>query len=463
MKLRFWQQECIETALNHYADGHRHFLCLATPGAGKSLMAAFLAKRLLQQGQIDFILCFSPSLTIAQGLKDTFESQFASGFDGKLGDVGTSLTYQAMLNLPEKFWLLLKRFRVFVVFDEIHHCAGDETGFNAWGQVILRRIQEHARFTLALTGTPWRSDQLRIAMAKYSDPEGQILLDYRYGLRQAIGDGVCRSPHIVLIDNNKITVKRDSGSEQFPSLACALNSGEVRFQQMLLNIDTQRFVLKQALLKLMELKKEQLSAAGLVVAANIAHAHQLTQLLNNEFKQSCVVVTYNDSAAQQKIEHFRTSSTSWIISVGMIAEGTDIPRLRVCCLLSLARTELFFRQVLGRVLRLQPDQFNHSGWLYCLAEPGLVRYAEQLGQEIPEQQVMSRLNMLQVVPGEPSNSSKRKVPSELRNEFAKQPGELLFKGEFMPQAATIKTTPREELLSVWMQGKFTERVLALIG
>ena len=78
-------------------------------------------------------------------------------------------------HLPEKFWLLLKRFRAFVVFDEIHHCAGDETGFNAWGQVILRRIQEHARFTLALTGTPWRSDQLRIAMAKYSDPEGQIL------------------------------------------------------------------------------------------------------------------------------------------------------------------------------------------------------------------------------------------------------------------------------------------------
>ncbi len=463
MKLRFWQQECIDTASKHYASGHRHFLCLATPGAGKSLMAAFLAKRLLQEGRIDFILCFSPSLTIAQGLKETFESQFTRGFDGNLGDVGTSFTYQAMLNLPEKFWLLLKRFRVFVVFDEVHHCAGDETGFNAWGQVILRRIQEHARFTLALTGTPWRSDQLRIAMAKYSDPEGQILLDYRYGLRNAICDGVCRTPHIVLIDNNKITVKRDSGSEQFPSLACALNSGEVRFQQMLLNIDTQRFVLQQAVLKLVELKREQPSAAGLVVAANIAHAHQLTQLLSREFSQDCIVVTYNDSAAQQKIEHFRKSSTSWIISVGMIAEGTDIPRLRVCCLLSLARTELFFRQVLGRVLRRQPEQTNNSGWLYCLAEPGLVRYAEQLGQEIPEQQVTSRLNMLQVVSGEPPNGLNRKLPLELRSDSSKESGELLFNGEFLNQTANIKTMRGEELLSVWMQGKFTERVLALIG
>jgi hypothetical protein len=115
------------------------------------------------------------------------------------------------------------------------------------------------------------------------------------------------------------------------------------------------------------------------------------------------------------------------------------------------------------VLRLQPGQSNYSGWLYCLAEPGLVRYAEQLGQEIPEQQVTSRLNMLQVVADEPSNGSNRKVPLELRSEFANQPGELLFEGEFMPQAATIKTTHGEELLSVWMQGKFTERVLALIG
>ncbi len=63
-------------------------------------MAAFLAKRLLQRGQIDFILCFSPSLTIAQGLKETFESQFTSGFDGKLGDVGTSLTLSSNAESP---------------------------------------------------------------------------------------------------------------------------------------------------------------------------------------------------------------------------------------------------------------------------------------------------------------------------------------------------------------------------
>lgn len=463
MKLRFWQQECIETALTRYATGSSHFLCLATPGAGKSLMAAALGKKLLEQRQIDFILCFSPSLTIAQGLRDTFEQQLGTGFEGELGDVGTSLTYQAMLNLPEKFWSLLRRFRVFVVFDEIHHCAGDETGLNAWGQVILRRIQSHARFTLALTGTPWRSDQLRIAMAEYSDPEGHILLDYQYGLRQAIRDEVCRVPHIVLVDNNKITVKRKSGSEQFASLASALNSGEVRFQQMLFNPDTQRFVIKQAVQKLAALKLDQPGAAGLVVAASVAHANQLAEMLRNDFRQDCVVVTYNDSTAQQKIEDFRTNSTSWIISVGMIAEGTDIPRLRVCCLLSLARTELFFRQVLGRVLRRQFNACNNSGWLYCLAEPGLTKYSEQLAQEIPEQHITRRLNMNnEIVSRSPVNALKP-IPARRHGEDTKEHIELLLEGQFLPQAANVMSASGEELLSVWMQGKFTERVLAMIG
>lgn len=463
MKLRFWQHKCIENALKHYVEGNRHFLCLATPGAGKSMMAAELAKSLYEQQKIDFILCFSPSLTIAQGLKETFERQLNRGFDGELGDVGTSLTYQAMLNLSDRFWTLLRRFRVFVVFDEIHHCAGDESGFNAWGQVILRRIQEHAQFTLALTGTPWRSDQLRIAMAKYSQPDGRVLLDYAYSLRQAIQDRVCRIPHIVLIDNNKITVKNGSDSSQFGSFASALDSGAVRFQQMLFNLDTQRFVLKQAVQKLTKIQHEHRTAAGLIVAAHITHAHELAKLLRDDFSKTCVVVTYNDPEAQQKIEAFRTSSDCWIVSVGMIAEGTDIPRLRVCCLLSLARTELFFRQVLGRVLRLQPNILNDSGWLYCLAEPGLTMYAEQLEKEIPEQKLISRVNMNSDLASKlPTKKNEKRARSSSNS---KLPGssEVLLEGLFRTPTKSTGMIHDQELLSVWMQGKFTERVLALIG
>ena len=38
----------------------------------------------------------------------------------------------------------------------------------------------------------------------------------------------------------------------------------------------------------------------------------------------------------------------------MVSEGVDIPRLRVGVYATTARTELFFRQVIGRFIRVTP-------------------------------------------------------------------------------------------------------------
>ena len=52
----------------------------------------------------------------------------------------------------------------------------------------------------------------------------------------------------------------------------------------------------------------------------------------------------------------------------MISEGTDIPRLRVCCHLSRIRTELRYRQVLGRILRrIKRDLFMTGRLTYSAA------------------------------------------------------------------------------------------------
>ena len=68
MKLRKWQKECVRLAFEKYKN-NRHFMCLATPAAGKTRMAAVLAKQLKTNGLIDFVICFSPSITVAIVLK----------------------------------------------------------------------------------------------------------------------------------------------------------------------------------------------------------------------------------------------------------------------------------------------------------------------------------------------------------------------------------------------------------
>ncbi|MDN9032305.1 DEAD/DEAH box helicase, partial [Enterobacter hormaechei] len=87
--------------------------------------------------------------------------------------------------------------------------------------------------------------------------------------------------------------------------------------------------------------------------------------------------------AQQVINAFRSSACRWIVAVGMISEGTDIPRLQVCCYLSRIRTELHYRQVLGRVLR-RTGESDDQAWLFMLAEPTLQSFAERIADDLPD-------------------------------------------------------------------------------
>ena len=158
--LRAWQKECLSAAIGHYST-HKHFFCLATPGAGKTVLASEVAAYLFETNQIDFVLCFSPSTEVATGIKRSFSQRLNCNFDGIIGSVGCSYTYQNMRFFNDDYWKLLKKNRVFVVFDEIHHCAGSSVDdANVWGEDIVKNIQDQASYTLALTGTPWRSDLL---------------------------------------------------------------------------------------------------------------------------------------------------------------------------------------------------------------------------------------------------------------------------------------------------------------
>ncbi|MGO4368782.1 DEAD/DEAH box helicase [Pseudomonas sp. PAB10] len=384
--LRVWQHECVTLALQHYTK-QPHFFCQATPGAGKTKMAAELAKHLLQQDKIDLILCFAPSRQTVDGIQKTFSAVLGKRLDGLIGAVGVACTYQGMEYRDAAFWKLFDDYRVFAVFDEIHHCAGHDLLLsNAWGQQIVQRIQDRATFTLALSGTPWRSDHKAIALARYSRPDGMLICDYRYGLQEAIADGVCRSPRIVVLDNDMVRLTEVLSTEgtvtTFPSIARLLSESPISYEELLFHEDILQQILLMGCKKLNDIREQHPDAGGLVVATNIEHAHRLAALLLAR-GEVCQVVTNKTPNAQKVIDDFRNGGCTWIVAVGMISEGTDIPRLRVCCHLSRIRTELHYRQVLGRILRRSSDADNKA-WLFVLAEPALQQYSERLADDLPD-------------------------------------------------------------------------------
>lgn len=388
MKLRKWQVECVNTALKKYKN-QRHFLCLATPASGKTIMAATLAKQLKNKGKIDFIICFSPSISVSNSIQNTFSKILNARFDGVIGAVGKSYTYQSMLHLNEKFWDILDNHKVLVVFDEIHHCAGDsEQNVNAWGEPILSFIKHKAAYTLALSGTPWRSDDLPITLAEYSDPTGKIICDYTYGLGQAINDKVCRNPNIVLIDNENIVVTKKE-KQTFKSFVELFNNNIISYSQLVQNTTALKYILTRAIKKLESIRENNSYAGGLIVASSVSHANDIYQLMTKHFNQDAIVVTHKEANATEVINTFRQSQQAWIISVGMISEGTDIPRLQVCCHLSRVKTELYFRQILGRILRITQTNNEHA-WLYTFSEPSLSEFACRLDQEVPGKSILKK-------------------------------------------------------------------------
>ncbi len=420
MQLRRWQKEAIASALKKFSVDHAHFLCLATPGAGKTFMASALAKRLFHANKIDLVLCFTPSVNIASSFQHTLESVLKRRIDGRIGASGQVITYQSMLNFGESFWSLLDLHRTLVIFDEIHHCAGDNEGnANVWGQKILQFIQGKATYTLALTGTPWRSDRIPIALSSYAQ-NGQVRCDYRYGLSDAIQDGVCRTPKITVTDNDRIIVNSGTENDVYTSFADLLKNSKCTYQNILNNESLIQHLLKKSIQKLNAIRKKDPDAGGLIVAASVEHAMTISDYLHQATGKTPFVVTYVHDDSQRVIKEFRNSSSPWIVSVGMISEGTDIPRLRVCCHLTKVKTELYFRQVLGRVLRVQHSS-QEQAYLFMPAEPNLIEYAERVAEDVPRANTVSLDLMVQASdlsnyggPQTPENSADEiKTPLEI--------------------------------------------------
>lgn len=280
-RLRSWQSGCIERALKAYRNGQRHFLSVATPGAGKTVMASALADRLFRADEIDLVICLTPS----QAVRTSFEIDLARltglSMTGGLGSHGSVMTYQAMRHLPQHYWKLLSSHRVLVIFDEIHHCGGaDDTPGNSWGEAVLNQLHDRACYTLSLSGTPWRSDELPVAFARYSRPDGRLEPDFVYSLAQAIQERVCRLPQIIVIDNDGIAVRKSAPEKPttaiYHGIQELLSEADLPYQMLLENSALLSHVLLRAISQLKLVQKSAPRAAGLIVASSIEHAHVIS-------------------------------------------------------------------------------------------------------------------------------------------------------------------------------------------
>jgi hypothetical protein len=122
-------------------------------------------------------------------------------------------------------------------------------------------------------------------------------------------------------------------------------------------------------------------AGGLVVAIDMEHADRLAERLARVSGERPLIVTSETEGASDRIARFAAGAGRWLVSVLMVSEGVDVPRLRVGVYATTARTELFFRQVVGRFVRRTPMPNEQMSHLFLASDPRLKQLATQIEEE----------------------------------------------------------------------------------
>jgi hypothetical protein len=130
-------------------------------------------------------------------------------------------------------------------------------------------------------------------------------------------------------------------------------------------------------------KQEQPDAGGLIVAMNQDHARQVADLVERITGSRAQVAISDDPSASKTIATFASHKTQqWLVAVNMVSEGVDIPRLRIGVYATNVLTEMYFRQVVGRFVRMQEYvPMPQRAWLYLPKDAMLVHYARQIKAE----------------------------------------------------------------------------------
>lgn len=358
-RLRAWQ----EAALARYRDLGEpvDYLVTATPGAGKTTFALTLARDLLDRQVVRRVIVVAPTDHLrAQWAENA--AAFGIFLDPTLGndvkDVtvdyhGYATTYAQVAVKPMLHDFRTTAARTLVIFDEIHH-AGDGL---LWGDAV-REAFDGARRRLCLTGTPFRTSATEtIPFVSYADDGGGEMkssADYTYGYRHALADRVVR-PVAFAAYSGVARWRNSAGEVVAASLTDADTSREAQQHawRTALNPAGQWIphVFAAADARLREVRQQIPDAAGMVLASNQDDARAYAEVLTRVTGVSPVVVTSDDPHASTRIEQFTRSTDPWLISVRLVSEGVDIPRLMVGVFATTTSTPLFFAQVIGRFVR----------------------------------------------------------------------------------------------------------------
>lgn len=387
IKLREWQQRALNQCMDEFSNGEKLFLTHATPGGGKTVHGLSVFNASMHT----HVIILAPSRVLVTQWQEEAKKLYnvelkSSMIYSAQADFsqyqGIVMTYQALNENSENLRKFCSEHDTLVIADEIHHVADGQ----AWGDQF-RNAFEPATNILALTGTPWASQGKRIAFVTYDQETKFATPDFTYDKTTAIADNVCRATEFTgMKARNLMFSDNETGVllGPFETIQDAVdNNIPHAYTKALSSLKHFKSLFTEADRTLSDLRETTPDAGGLIVAPSIKAAKEFKDELFMLTGQDYRIVHSKTEKPHNSINEYRKSSERWLISVDMVTEGVDIKRLQVGLFLSTKNTELFLRQVIGRIERRRSShsETDKSCFFYYTKTPDIDELVAEFEEE----------------------------------------------------------------------------------
>ena len=379
--LRGWQRRAL---VRYLTAKPRDFLAVATPGAGKTAFALRIVAELLAEGTVETITVVVPTEHLknqwaqaAARLGIALDPKFSNSNSRTSREYhGVVVTYAQVASHPTRHRVRTENRKTLVVFDEIHH-GGDA---KSWGDAIREAFDDATR-RLALTGTPFRSDDSAIPFVTYeTGPDGfaRSQADHTYGYAEALADGVVR-PVMFMAYSGEARWRDSAGEEHAARLGEPLTAEQTaRAWKTALDPagEWMPAVIAAADTRLRGLREHVPDAGGMIIASDQTAARAYAELLRTITGEAPTVVLSDDKGSSERISKFAAGTSRWLVAVRMVSEGVDVPRLAVGVYATSASTPLFFAQAIGRFVRSRRP--GETASIFLPSVPNLLLLASEM-------------------------------------------------------------------------------------
>lgn len=376
LPLRNWQQEALS---DYLGAAKRIYTCHATPASGKTQYGLAVAISLLKANEIKqlVVLCHTKQIrqqwiAAAAGLGLSLSTNPLKTADGYV------FSYQQLIApafVSKANSVIRGRRRSLAILDEPHHLADSKK----WG-VGTRALLKYVHRLLLLSGTLFRYDEGTIPFVTY-DQSGTLAPDFNYAYTDALRERIVGPIYFPTFGGET--------QWQFDEKEDAATFGEAASDRRLsrqLNTAIASKTWLSAVITAADRHLEQIrerdpAAGGLIVAKSQAHARIVAEIVEQVSGVSPEIALSDITQSNRVIAEFADGEQKWIVAVRMISEGVDIPRLRVGIYATNILTELFFRQVVGRLTRRHQPFTGQDAYLYIPQHPVLIAYAKSIAEE----------------------------------------------------------------------------------